>query len=281
MAIVLALGAAAFYGSSDFIGALASRRVAVLSVATGAQIAGLLTVAVALPFLGPAIVTRTDLAAGGAAGIFGALGLIAVYRCLARGPMSIVAPTTALSASAVPILVGLVRGERPGAAALAGIAIAFVAVTLITRESPAPGTRSPRFSATVLGPAIGAGAILGFFFVCLGAASADAGLWPLLAARLVSVPILVALVASRRPAAVRDARLLVTILVCGILDMAANVLFLLASHRGMLAIVAAITGLYPASTILLAQTRLDERMAPIQFTGLGIGAIAAVLVALP
>lgn len=281
MAIVLALGAAAFYGSSDFIGALASRRAAVLTVATGAQIAGLLTVALAIPLLAPATVTSTDLLAGGAAGVFGAVGLIAVYRSLARGPMSIVAPTTALSASAVPVLLGLVTGERPGPATLLGIAVAFVAVGLITRERPQPELTRSNLRLGILGPALAAGGILGLFFVCLGVASADAGLWPLLAARTVSVPILVALIASRRPGALPDRRLLGIILVCGVLDMAANVLFLLASHRGMLAVVAAITGLYPASTIVLAQTRLKERMEPVQFAGLGVAAIAAVLVALP
>lgn len=281
MAIVLALGAAAFYGSSDFIGALASRRAAVLTVATGAQMAGLLTVLIAIPLMAPAAVTSTDLLAGGAAGVFGAVGLVAVYRCLARGPMSIVAPTTALSASAVPVLLGLAAGERPGPAALLGIAVAFVAVGLITREGPQPGLARRGLRPSVLGPALAAGGILGLFFVCLGAASSEAGLWPLLAARMVSVPILVALIASRRPGGLPGRRLIGVILVCGVLDMAANVLFLLASHRGMLAVVAAITGLYPASTIVLAQTRLKERMQPIQFTGLGIAAIAAVLVALP
>lgn len=281
MAIVLALGAAAFYGSSDFIGALASRRAAVLTVAFGAQIAGLLTVGLAIPLLPTATVLGSDLVAGATAGIFGGLGLIAIYRCLARGPMSVVAPTTALSASAVPVLIGLFRGERPGAAALFGIAVAFVAVALITRESPEPDVARRWVDPTVIGPALVAGAILGMFFVCLGGASSEAGLWPLLAARLVSVPILGLLLASRRPARPRDGRLLGVIVASGVLDMTANVLFLLASHRGMLAVVSAITGLYPASTILLAQTRLRERMEPVQFTGLGIAALAAVLVALP
>jgi len=281
MAIFLALGAAAFYGSSDFIGALASRRVAVLSVAFGAQVAGLVTIALVIPFLGATVVTGGDLVAGAAAGVFGGLGLLAVYRCLATGPMSVVAPTTALSASAVPVLAGLLLGERPGASAVLGIAVAFVAVALITREAPEPGAPSRRIDLSVVGPSLVAGGILGLFFVFLGGASDEAGLWPLLAARLTSVPILGVLLARRRLPVVRDRRLLGVILVSGVLDMAANVLFLLASHQGMLAVVSAITGLYPASTIVLAQTRLKERIAPVQATGLGIAACAAVLVAMP
>ncbi|MEZ5178133.1 MAG: hypothetical protein R2746_07590 [Acidimicrobiales bacterium] len=86
MSIVLALGAAAFYGSADFVGAVAARRTAALSVALGAQLSGLLVLLVAIPFLGSAVVTRHDLLFGAAAGVFGGLGVVVVYRTLARGP---------------------------------------------------------------------------------------------------------------------------------------------------------------------------------------------------
>ena len=281
MAIVLALGAAAFYGSSDFIGAMATRRHAALAVAFGAQLAGLLTLAVLLPFLGAAAVTTPDLIAGALAGVFGGAGVLAVYRCLAAGPMSVVAPTTALSASAVPVLAGFFLGERPGPTAVIGIAVAFVAVALITREAPEPGAGPQRVRIAVLAPALLAGALIGLFFVFLGGAHEDAGLWPLLAARLTSVPILGWLMITRRTPRVRGTGLIGVILVSGVLDMTANVLFLMASHQGMLAVVAALTGLYPASTIVLAQTRLQERMAPVQFAGLGVAALAAVLVSVP
>ena len=278
MSIVLALGAAAFYGSADFVGAVATRRASVLSVALGAQIGGLLLLLMALPFLGPATVTTGDLAAGAAAGVFGGLGLLVVYKALAKGPMSIVAPTTALSASSVPILAGLLMGERPGAPALVGIAVAFFAIALITREHREVAI--PRSVALrALLPAIGGGAIFGLFFVFLHQAGDGAGLWPLVAARAVSIPILISLVVARRTPMVRGASMIGALFVSGALDMAANVLFLLASRYGMLAVVAAITGLYPASTVVLAQTRLGERMQPVQFAGLGVAVLAAVMVA--
>lgn len=278
MAIVLALGAAAFYGSSDFVGALAARRSAVLAVALLAQVTGLALLVVLLPMLGPATVRPADLVAGAAAGVFGGLGLLLVYQVLARGPMSIAAPTTALSASAVPVLAGFVVGERPGPSALVGIAVAFVAVALITRERG--GERLPvRASIGRVLPALGAGAVLGLFFVLLHGSSGDAGLWPLLAARLTSVPVLAALLVARRTPIPRDARLVGPVLVSGVLDMAANVLFLLAAQQGMLAVVATLTGLYPAATVVLAQARLGERMEPVQFAGLGVAVVAAGLVA--
>ncbi|MCU1498416.1 MAG: protein of unknown function transrane [Acidimicrobiales bacterium] len=279
MSIVFALGAAAFYGSADFVGALASRRAAALAVALGAQVAGLAILVVAMPFLGPATVTPRDLLFGAGAGVFGGLGLVVVYRSLAKGPMSVVAPTTALSASAVPVVAGLLLGDRPGWAALAGIAVASVAVALITREKAEPGAPVATGDALrALLPALAGGAIFGLFFVFLHQTGDDAGLWPLLAARLTSVPVLAALVLARR-VPLGGPRFLAAVLVSGVLDMVANILYLLAVRQGMLAVVAALTGLYPASTVVLAQTRLDERLQPVQFAGLGVAVVAALMVA--
>lgn len=279
MAIMLALGAAAFYGSADFVGGLASRRNTVLAVALGAQMSGLLVLLVALPLLGPATVTSADLGFGALAGLFGGLGLVVIYRALAGGPMSVVAPTSALSAAMVPVIAGLVLGERPGLASLGGIAVALVAVALITRERRAPGAPAVRLSVRAIAPALGGGAMFGLFFVLQHQTGSGAGLWPLLAARFTSVPLLLLLVAHRRPVIELDRRLLGSVLVSGTLDMMANICFLFAARHGMLAVVAALTGLYPASTVVLARTRLDERMQPTQFVGLGVAALAAVMVA--
>ncbi len=279
MAIVLALGAAAFYGAGDFVGGMAARRNAVLIVALGAQVSGLLILLAVLPFLGPASVSTSDVLAGAAAGVFGGLGLAVVLRTLAEGPMSIVAPTTALSASAVPVLAGLTAGERPGLGALFGIAVSFGAIALITREPTEHGSLTPGLAYRSLFAALGGGAIFGLFFVFLHQASPAAGLWPLLPARLTSVAVLGGLIALRRVPVVGGVGLALTVLASGALDMTANVFYLLASQRGMLAVVAALTGLYPASTVLLAQTRLGERLAPVQLTGLGVAAVAAVMVA--
>ena len=274
----MALGAAAFYGSSDFMGALATRRSAVLAVALLTQIAGFSLLVLLLPFMPAVDLTPRIFLAGAAAGVFGGAGLVSIYRVLARGPMSVVAPTTALSASSVPILAGILMGERPGVSSLIGIAIAFVAVTLITREHPAPGERSSLSLRPVL-PAVGAGALLGMFFVFLHLAGDSAGLWPMFAARLTSMPLLAALLLLRGETVPRGRSLVAPVVLSGMLDMCANVLFLMASQRGMLAVVSTITGLYPAVTIVLAQVRLGERMRPIQFTGLGVAVVAAALVA--
>lgn len=290
MSVVLALGAAVVFGSADFLGGLASRRRAALAVALLSQLAGLVALAAVLPFLGPATVTPRDLGLGALGGLFGASGVVLLFRSLAQGPMSVVAPTAALSASVVPILAGLLLGERPGPSAAVGILVALAAVVLITREGPrdaepllgdAAEGAGRGGALRVAGTALAAGALFGLFFVCLHGTGDDAGLYPLLGARLASVPFLAVLLATRG-GGIRGAlggRGLATIVVSGILDMAANVLYLLALRHGMLAVVSAVTGLYPATTVVLAQTVLDERMRRPQIAGLAIAAVAATLVA--
>jgi uncharacterized membrane protein len=279
MAIVFALTAAVAYGSADFVGGLASRRTAPVAVAFGAQVGGLLLLLVALPLLGGPGPQPRDLAFGAVAGVFGGIGLLTLFRALSTGPMSIVAPTTALSASVVPILAGVALGERPGPITVVGIVVSMVAVVLITRETAPEGTVAGA-NRRVLLLALGGGAIFGLFFVALHQAGPDAGAWPLLGARLVSVPLLFVL-ARRRAVATSwtDPSTIRTILLSGALDMTANILYLLALQHGMLTVVAAVTGLYPASTILLAQSQLQERLQRTQLAGLGTAAIAAVLIA--
>lgn len=278
MAIALALSAALAYGSADFVGGLAARRTSPLLTAFGAQLTGLVVLLAAMPLLGTAAPTRSDLLFGAVAGVFGGTGIVLLYRALAAGPMSVVAPVTALAASVVPILAGIALGERPGPLAALGIVVSLVAVALITRERAAedhvPAGRQ------VVALALGGGAIFGLFFVFLHQTGDEAGLWPLVAARLVSVPLLALLIA--RQVGFRSfevPRLSRPVVISGALDMGANICYLLALRHGMLSVVAALTGLYPASTILLAQSHLRERLQSPQVLGLGVAACAAVLIA--
>ncbi len=277
MAVAFALGAALAYGSADFMGGLASRRTRPLVAALGAQIVGLVVLLVVLPFLGPTHPTVADMAFGALAGVFGGTGLVAVFKALARGPMGVVAPVTALAASVVPIVAGLLAGERPGILAAGGMAVSFVAVMLLTRERKVPGVGRAVPFAVVL-TALGGGAIFGLFFVALHHTNASAGLWPLVSARVASIALLGAMAGG--PSAARSAwsgAAAKPLLVSGALDMGANVLYLLAIRHGMLTVVAAVAGLYPASTVLLARTHLGERLRPIQIGGLGVATVAALL----
>lgn len=279
MSLVLALTAAVAYGSADYVGGIAARRAPAVSVALAAQMVGLVLVLAALPFVGAEVSGRA-VAAGAAAGIFGGLGLRTLLLALARGPMSVVAPTTALSAAVVPIGFGLALGDRPTGLTLAGIAVSLGAVVLITRERPVPGAAHAS-ARGVLGLALGGGAIFGTFFVFLHQAGPDAGLVPLVAARCTSIPVL-ALLAHRAGQDLRPRTLFAApgVAVSGALDMAANIAYLFALRHGMLAVVSAVTCLYPASTVALAQTHLRERLEAPQLAGMGVAALAALMIAL-
>ncbi len=175
---------------------------------------------------------------------------------------------------------------------LAGIGVALVAVVLITREGPAeavPDALDPhpahagaaRTTVAVAGTALLAGALFGLFFVCLHGTGSESGLFPLLAARLASVPLIAALTLGRGEsvAAALGGRDAGVALASGVLDMTANVLYLVALRHGLLAVVSATTGLYPAATVILAQTVLAERMRRTQLVGLAIAGLAVALVA--
>jgi drug/metabolite transporter (DMT)-like permease len=279
VAFVLALAAALTYGAGDFLGGIATKRsgssvgVVALSSLVGLGLLALLVWVV------PGDPTAADLLWGAAGGIAGGAGVILFYVALATGVMSVVAPVTAVTGAVVPVAAGLLLGERPGAWALCGVALAIGAVALLSREAPGANehVEGDRRRAFVL--ALGAGLGFGGFFVLLDRTGDDAGLWPLVASRSVTFVLaaLVAVVTARAVLPTRDARL--ATVGTGVMDMAANALFLVANRSGLLALVAVVTSLYPASTIALAQVFLGERLARHQVVGLVLAVVAVVLIA--
>jgi drug/metabolite transporter (DMT)-like permease len=267
------------YGASDFCGGLASRRASSFAVVAVSQAASLAVLVVLLPWLG-GDATMADLAWGSAAGLAGAVGLVLFYRALAEGVMSVVAPVTGVAGAAVPVVVGVAFGERVGLWSTAGIALALVAVVLVAAEGGLAALLTVRPAS--LTPALLAGAGFGFFFVLLSRTHDDAGLTPLVAARLVSVVFVVALALSRRQSLRIPRTTLPTVLLAGVGDMTANALFLIATQvGGQLAITGVLASLYPASTVLLAQVLLRERLAGTQLAGLAAAIAAVALIALP
>lgn len=279
MAVLLALSSALVYGVSDFCGGMASRRAPAFAVVAVSQAAGLVALLALLPWLAGAI-TPAALGWGAAAGVAGTTAMVLFYRALAVGVMSVVAPVTALAGAAVPVLAGLALGEQVGTTAAAGIALALVAVLLVAAEGGLGSLRTARPGAYA--PAIASGAGFGAFFVLLDQAPSDAGLSPLLGARVLSLALilLISLTAGRSLRVPRAG--LPVVLLAGLGDMAANALFLLATQQdGPLAITAVLTSLYPVSTVLLALVLLRERLSGTQLAGVGAAAAAVVLIALP
>ncbi|MGY1683190.1 EamA family transporter [Geodermatophilus sp. SYSU D01176] len=278
MAVLLALASAVVYGAADFCGGLAARRATAFAVVTLSQLAGLVALLPLLPWLG-GDPTGSDLAWGAAAGAAGASGLVLFYRALAEGVMSVVAPVTAVTAAALPVVGGLALGERIGPWGLAGIALALVAVVLVAAEGGPASLRTARPASLV--PALVSGVLFGVFFVLLDRTGEAAQLSPLVAARVVSAGavVLAARLAARSLSVPRGA--LPVVLLAGVGDMTANALFLLAAQQGQLAITGILASLYPVSTVVLAQVVLRERLAATQAAGLVAAGAAVVLIALP
>ncbi|HET7488398.1 MAG TPA: EamA family transporter [Acidimicrobiales bacterium] len=271
-AIVLALASALAYGSSDFLGGLAGRRAPASSVAFSSQLIGLAGMALVVPLAGGSL-HAADLVWGVGAGVGGGIGVALLYRGLAVGQMSVVAPVSAAGAACVPVLVGLLSGERPGPLALVGMGVAIAAVMLL---SFVPGHADRALARAGVATGLGAGAGFGAFFVLLDHVHAGSGLWPLVAAREASLLVLGVTVAvtghAFRPTGA--GRVIVAV---GLLDVAANFAYLLAAHRGLLSIVALLTSLYPAVTVVLARAVLGERLTRVQTAGL-VAAVTAVAV---
>lgn len=283
MAVVLGLLVAATYGAADFFGGLSSKRASVPAVVVLSQLTGLPLLALLVIVAGGEASGR-NLGYGAIAGVVGAVGLVCLYRGLSSGRMSVVAPITAVGAAIVPVAWGLVQGERPDGVALVGVALALVAVGLISRSDDdgldgAETAGRPAPPSFVL-LAVIAGLAFGLVFVLLSLTDDDAGFWPLAAGRLVSIPLLaVGTVATGRSFALDSRAAARTIIGAGVLDMAANALFLLASRQGLLALVGVLSSLYPASTVLLARLVLDERLLGVQVAGLVLAGAGVVLIA--
>ncbi len=281
MAALLALVSALSYGVSDFSGGLAARRVAATTVVLVSNGFSLLLAVLVVTLLPGSAYSGSDVVWGLAAGTVGLLGVVLLYRGLAMGPMSVVAPLTAVLSAVVPVVVGVAGGERPGIVAVIGVVLAVPAMALISREPPrATGTRLSRVA---LVSALCAGVSFGGFYVLLARTGANGGAWPLVGQRAASVVILLGLVAvamARRTAALPDRATLRLAIVAGATDFAANLSYVLATHRGLLALVAVISSLYPATTLLLARAVLSERVARQQGAGLVVAALAVVLIAL-
>ncbi|MGE0422080.1 MAG: EamA family transporter [Reyranellaceae bacterium] len=281
MGIALSLLAAAVYGAGDFVGGLAARRVSVLFVVGIGQAVGLFGLA-ALSWLLPAAqVQPTDLWWGAASGLSTAVGITLLYRALATGRMSVVAPITALCALAVPVIFSVVVGLSVGLLAAAGIAVAALAVALISRE-PDRAEAAQGAMGRAVALAVAAGLGIGVFYVTLGRTDPASGLWPLVAARAMSTALFalgaLAMLPRWRQAAVPSGTLWRWAALSGLFDSAANALYLLASREGNLAVVATLTSLYPASTVFLAAVALGERLRLAQIFGLALATLAVVMI---
>jgi drug/metabolite transporter (DMT)-like permease len=307
---ILALAAAALYGTADFLGGVASRRASVftvlaLTVPAGAVVMVLVALLAEAPGLGGLLGAGgvgMSVSVGGwsaaawaaGSGVCGAFGLVAFYAGFATAPISVVAPVAALVSAVLPVGVAI-EGERPGAGVIAGGLVCLIAIVLVSAQPPPQGTPQQgekgeksrgggRMAASgrllALGYGVAAGAGFGLFFIFLKNAGQSGVLWPVAISRSAGTVVAfgIALVTRTRLWPRRGARVAGIALVSGAIDAAANVCYVLATRAGLFGLAVVITSLYPGVTVLLARLLLGERMRWLQRAGLLLAAVGVVLV---
>ena len=278
MGIALAALSAFMFGTADFAGGLASRRNALSSVLVYSQVAGVALSLVAAPLLGSDLIGAADLAWGAAAGVTGAFGLAMLYRGLSTGIVAIVSPTAAVVGAAVPVVVGSAIGQAPSTTGWLGIAIALPAIFLLGWEpTRRPANRSVRKS---LLHGVLAGCGFGAFYILISFPSPAAGLWPLVAARVASLAAVagLAVATGRRLRPPTSGRALV--FGGGLLDMGANIAFVLSTRVALLPLVSVVSSLYPAPTVVLGAIVLGQRLNVRRTVGLVLAVGGVILMSL-
>ena len=276
----IALGAlvALAYGSGDFLGGISAKRLPTVTVLLVSQSFGLAVALVLVVALRDAPPPAHIFVLSAAAGVVAVMALGLLFRGLALGRMSIVAPLSAIGGGVLPVVWGLLRGERPSALALVGVGVALVAAAIVgggAEHDPAAAI-SPRLEI-----ALGAGAGVGFgvVFILFAESSSGSGMWPVLIARCASVPVLAiaAVVLGHSPRIARAD--LAPVAGAGLCDVGANALVVLAVRRGLLSLVAPVASLYPATTVVLARLVLHERIGRQRAGGLALGLVGLALIA--
>ncbi len=292
LTVVIGLGSALVYGAADFLGGLAAKRMSAVLVTAIAALVGLvLFVAVGLPVIGGTW-SSDAVILGALSGISGAVAIGLLYACLAIGPMSILSPLTAVVSAVVPLTVGLIGGERLSTFGYVALGLAIVAIVLVGFTPPGAGElvrNAVRPSLKGVLMAIGSGAAIGVFLILIDATPDDSGIVPLVLNRATNATIMftlvgvLALIAWRRGTAPAHGTWktgLTVAIACGILDAIANAGLLLGVRIGELSVIAVLTALYPAGTIILAAIVLKERIAVLQYVGLVLAITAGAMLAL-
>jgi drug/metabolite transporter (DMT)-like permease len=276
VAIFFGLLTALFFGSGDFFGGISAKRTSLLYVVAFSHLVGLLGALALAPFLADAF-TWSDFAIGAVAGALGGVGVALLYRGLARGPMAVVAPLTAITSAAVPAIWGVAGGETLSAIAWVGVAVALMAIGLSSIPNTSDGTGVTK---AVIGQSLLSGACFGSMFILLDATLDATAPWPIVGARTLTTAVLLTIIFTVKREGLPSIKPAIgTIALAGLFDTGSNVLFLFATTVGDLSIVAVLSSLYPAATVLLARIWLNERMSRLQLVGLVMALTATALIA--
>jgi len=275
--LLLAALASVTFGVGDFVGGMATRRTRAVTVVAGSHLVALVVIFGLGPFFSEGTPPFSDLVWGFGAGVGGAVGLAVFYHALATTRIGVAAPVASVVSTLTPVIYGVVSGERPAALAWGGMVLAIPAMLLIPATASADVHGKKGHRAALLGSIAGLG--FGLFGILISLTSSESGLWPLAGSRFGSLALMAVVVSVMKTRYLPERRAWPAVAWAGILDMTANVLFLLAVREELLSLVAVIMAFYPASTIVLARVVLDERTVRRQLAGLVLAGVAMTLIA--
>ncbi len=274
MPIALALISSVLWGASDFIGGTVSKRLPSSTVLLWSSVAALPCIAIVAVITGNLHFSGATVGWGIVAGVSCSLGIVALYQALATGVMGVVAPIASTSVL-VPVLVGFARGDGPGPVRTAGIALAIVGVIL------AGGPHLRLFRSGGHRPillALAAALGIGISLLAVANGSADNALATLLVMRLVYPVLLIVVVIMVRAPRTAGRGNLVPIAFAGIGDALAVTLYGIATRSGALPVVAALSSLFPVTTLVLARQIDHERLEREQAIGVALALIGVIIV---
>ena len=274
MAVFLALCSAAVVGSGDFFGGFASRHTTAVTAAMYSNGVGALFFIIAAPIAGGSLINN-DIWWSTAAGVAGALGIVVLYRGIGAARVSIVSPSTGVGAATVPVIASTLTDDAISAVAGFGIGLGLIAIVLVSQGSSAD-SGSVR---TSLLYGAGAGLGLGLMLTALAQTSGDAGLWPLLPARLAGTATIIAIVLLLGQPRLLPRAAAPPAIGSGVLSAGGNAFFLAGTQVGSLATVTVLTSMFPAVTVLWARVVFKERLRPLQFVGLAVALVSVGLIA--
>mgnify|MGYP001221665348 CR=1 FL=1 len=314
-AILWALAAAVGYGSSDFAAGLAARRASVIRVALLTEAVCVVVAGLVLPLTGAGPPDARAVGWGMVSGLGGVSGALVLYLGFRHAAFSVAGPLSAVAAAGFSVLAGLLLGERPGAFALTGIALALPAIVGVSASArgpsgaPAPGPASEPDSAPEPGPVrapddeqaaagrrparavargraptgvgygLAAGVCFAVLFIGLNQAGSGHGLWPVFCGQVTALAAVSSLAAFTGDLRLPEARGAGLAALAGLTGGPGTIFYFFATHHGMLAVAAVLSSLYPAVTIMLARLLVGERLTAVRVAGLSLAAASVALIA--
>jgi drug/metabolite transporter (DMT)-like permease len=274
IAVVYGLVSAASWGSGDFSGGFATKSSSVLGVLLVGHIVSVVLLSICALWFGSPMPNIYSFTAGVLAGVTGVTGLAALYKGLANGQMGIVAPLTAVTTAALPVLLGIFLEGFPSALPIIGFFIAFTAIWLLSNPE-----KSLKFQWRQTSLPIKAGILFGLSMVFIDQAAERTVLWPLVVARITGLAVLTAMLLIFRQGSMPSKSNYPIVCLAGMFDTGGYTFYALAAHTGRLDTSAVLASMYPATTVMLAWLLLKERLAGRQWIGVMAALTAIILIA--